>query len=44
VLVATFQSWSSTPPAPDARASSIHALLDLQREVLDYFSARGQTL
>jgi hypothetical protein len=44
MLVATFQSWSSTPPAPDARASSIHALLDLQREVLDYFSLRGQTL
>ena len=41
-LVAVFQSWATTPPAPDARAASIHQLLDLQREVLDYFSARGR--
>jgi hypothetical protein len=43
-MVAVFQSWSSVPPAPEARASSIHQLLDLQREVLDYFAAKGQTL
>jgi hypothetical protein len=42
MLVAIFQSWASAPPAPDMRTASIHQLLDLQREVLDYFSARSK--
>jgi hypothetical protein len=41
-MVAVFQSWATVPPAPEARAASIHQLLDLQREVLDYFAARGR--
>lgn len=41
-MVAVFQSWATAPPAPEARAASIHQLLDLQREVLDYFAARGR--
>ncbi|NUQ78626.1 MAG: hypothetical protein HUU21_34285 [Polyangiaceae bacterium] len=41
-MVAIFQSWATAPPAPEARTASIHQLLDLQREVLDYFSARGR--
>jgi hypothetical protein len=41
-LLAVFQSWASSPPSPDARTTSIHQLLDLQREVLDYFAARGK--
>lgn len=41
-MVTVFQSWASTPPAPETRTASIHQLLDLQREVLDYFSARGK--
>lgn len=41
-MVTVFQSWATTPPAPEQRTASIHQLLDLQREVLDYFSARGR--
>ena len=41
-MVVVFQGWSSAPPAPDQRAASIHQLLDLQREILDYFSVRGR--
>ena len=41
-LGAIFQSWAMKPPDPDTRAATIHQLLDLQREVLDYLAASSR--
>jgi hypothetical protein len=39
-LVAVFEAWPSTPPTPEARANTIHQLLDLQRQALEHIAAR----
>lgn len=42
LLVATFESWPTAPPTPEVRASTIHQLLDLQREALEHIAARSR--
>ena len=42
-LVATFESWPSSPPTPEVRSATIHQLLDLQRQALEYIAGGGRS-